>query len=79
MVYLFLFHYSFKHELGSKPSFAINYHEQDGLQPARHLLVLDTGEMREFSRGSYVYESPGRALNKKMSMEFYSFLVFLTR
>lgn len=55
MVYFFLSQNSFKHALASEPSFAINCHGRDGLQPASRLLVSDTGEMREFSGGSYVY------------------------
>lgn len=78
MVYLFLSQKSFKPEPGSKPSFAVRYQGQDRLQPVSHLLVLDTREMRVFSRGSYVYDSPAGALNKKMLRREHGTLLFLS-
>lgn len=76
MMYLFLSQNSFKHELSCKPSFAVNYHGQDGLHPASHLLVLITGEIREFSC------EPCKSLEQESvaseSMELYYRLVFLT-
>ena len=64
MVYLFISLNSFRHELDSEPSFAINYYGQDGLHPVSHLLVLGTRKIG--NSPEIVIGESGRALNRKM-------------